>query len=150
TLFDSGSYDTGTPSTATVTIADNDPPDTAIDSSPVGTTTSTSAHFAFSGSNPVSAIAGFECRLDGGSFAACSSPVDYNHLGDGSHTFSVRAVASSGPADPSPATFTWIVDTTPPVIAVAADTPVLWPANGKLVPDTITGTISDAAAGVDP
>ena len=35
TLFDAGNYDVGSPSTATVTIADNDPPDTAIDSSPV-------------------------------------------------------------------------------------------------------------------
>jgi len=113
TLFDSGSYDTGTPSSATVTIADNDPPDTFVDSSPAGPTTSTSAHFAFSGSSPVSAIAGFECALDTSSFTACSSPVDYSNLLDGSHTFAVRAVAKSGPADPTPATVTWIVDTTP-------------------------------------
>jgi uncharacterized protein YjiK len=114
TLFDSGSYDTGTPSSATVTIADNDPPDTFIDSSPVGPTTSTSAHFVFSGSGPASAIAGFECALDTPSFTPCSSPVNYSNLPDGSHTFTVRAVSKSGLADPTPATFTWIVDTTSP------------------------------------
>jgi len=113
TLFDSGSYDTGTPSTATVTIADNDPPDTLITSSPVSAATSTSAHFAFSGSNPTSAIAMFECALDTASFTTCSSPIDYDNLPDGSHTFAVRAVSKSGPADPTPATFMWIVDTTP-------------------------------------
>jgi uncharacterized protein len=150
TLFDSGSYDVGTPSTATITIADNDPPDTTIDSAPGSPTTSTGAHFVFSASDPASAIAGFECSLDGGSFATCVSPVDYSGLADGSHTFAVRAVATFGPKDPTPASSTWIVDTAPPVITVAASAPSLWPPNGKLVPDTISGTITDAPSGVDP
>jgi len=33
---------------------------------------------------------------------------------------------------------------------VAASLRALWPANGKLVPDTISGAILDAASGVDP
>jgi lamin tail-like protein len=109
TLFDTGSYDVGDSPTSTVSLADNDPPDTTITSSPSTPTNSTSAHFAFSGSQPVSVLAGFECALDGAAFAACSSPVDYNGLTEGSHTFAVRAVDIFGRQDPTPASFTWLI-----------------------------------------
>ena len=150
TLFDSGSYDVGSPASATVTIADNDPPDTAIDSAPGTLTTSTSARFAFGGSEPVSAISRFECSLDGSNFETCSSPVTYLGLADGVHSFLVRAVDIAGNADPTPASVTWTVDTTAPTITVSASAPVLWPPNGKLVPDTISGSIADSLSGVDP
>jgi hypothetical protein len=147
TLFDSGSYDVGVPSTAAVTIADNDPPDTTIDSSPANPTSSTDAHFTFSGSEPVAAITRFECSLDGQSYATCSSAVSYSSLTDGSHTFSVRAVDYSGNADPTPASFTWTVDTKAPVVTCAATPDNLWPANGKLIPVSMTVNVSDALSG---
>jgi len=59
-------------------------------------------------------VTNFECALDSDPFAACTSPQSYSNLGDGSHTFNVRAVDSGGSADPSPATYTWVVDATPP------------------------------------
>jgi hypothetical protein len=40
-------------------------------------------------------------------------------------------------------------DTTPPAITVAATPETLWPPNGKLVPVTITGRVTDAGSGVD-
>jgi uncharacterized protein YjiK len=149
TLFDTGSYDVGSPLTATVTIADNDPPDTTILSHPADPTASQSASFGFTGSQPLSAIARYECSLDGPSFVVCSSPVSYGPLADGSHTFQVRAVDNSGNADPTPASFTWTVDTTSPVITVAADPTLLWPANGKLMSITISGKVADASR-IDP
>jgi hypothetical protein len=39
---------------------------------------------------------------------------------------------------------------TPPVITIRATPETLWPPNGKLIPVTIAGTITDAGAGVDP
>ena len=150
TLFDTGSYDVGSPSSATVTIADNDPPDTMISSRPTDPAAAAFAQFAFTGSQPLSAIARFECSIDGKSFTTCNSPVSYSNLADGTHTFAVQAVDVSGNADPTPASFTWTVDTTSPTITVAASKGTLWPANGKLVPDTITGTVVDALSGVDP
>ena len=40
-------------------------------------------------------------------------------------------------------------DVVPPVVTVSASPSVLWPPNGRLVPVTISGTITDAASGVD-
>ena len=45
----------------------------------------------------------FECKIDSGSYAACSSPKTTSHLADGSHTFSVRAKDPAGNVDPTPA-----------------------------------------------
>jgi hypothetical protein len=75
--------------------------------------------------------------------------VSYGSLANGSHTFLVRAVDNSGNPDPTPASFTWTIDTTAPTITVAADPSVLWPANGKLVPVTISGVVSDALSGTN-
>jgi hypothetical protein len=41
------------------------------------------------------------------------------------------------------------IDLTPPAITIAASVPVLWPANGKLVPDTISGAVTDSLSGID-
>lgn len=49
----------------------------------------------------------FECSLDGSDFAACTSPVTYQTLSPGMHTFAVRAKDSAGNVDASPATYTW-------------------------------------------
>jgi len=97
-------------SSRTVTVR-NTPPDTVIDSGPEGTVSSSSATFSFS--SPTAGV-GFQCRLDGGSFSPCSSPVTYTGLAGGLHTFEVRAVAG-GLADPTPAARAWTVDLPAPV-----------------------------------
>jgi hypothetical protein len=52
--------------------------------------------------------------LDGGSWVACSSPQNYTSLSEGSHTFEVKAVDQVGNVDPTPASRSFTVDTTPP------------------------------------
>ena len=59
----------------------------------------------------------FECQLDGSSFAPCISPISYSALGLGSHTFRVRATDPAGNTDPTPASYSWMVDITPPLIS---------------------------------
>jgi len=89
---------------------DATPPDTTITSGPTGLTSSSDPSFTFS-SEP---RASFECRLDGGSWDACSSPRAYSDLADGAHTFSVRATDLAGNTDPTPATRDFTIDTVAP------------------------------------
>jgi hypothetical protein len=60
----------------------------------------------------------FQCSLDGAAFTACTSPASYSGLSSTSHTFTVQAVDPWGAADPTGATYSWTVDTTPPTIPV--------------------------------
>ena len=94
--------------------SDTTPPETTIDSGPSGTVNSSSATFHFSSSEPNST---FECSLDGGGFASCTSPKSYMTLTDGSHTFQVRATDAVSNTDGSPASWSWTSDATPPTIS---------------------------------
>jgi CSLREA domain-containing protein len=89
-------------------------PETTIVTGPAELTNSTSAGFAFSASE----AGGFECRLDAGDWTGCTSPQDYTTLADGEHTFAVRAVDLAGNVDPTPATYSWTVDTVAPTATV--------------------------------
>ena len=93
-----------------VTI-DRTVPTTSIDSAPSDPSGSTSASFEFSADEGGTS---FECRLDAGSWGSCSSPQTYSSLPEGNHTFHVRATDAAGNVDPTPATFTWSVDTVAP------------------------------------
>jgi hypothetical protein len=94
------------------------PPRTSISSGPQGTTAATAASFRFASSEQEST---FECRLDGGAWQSCTSPAMYTSLGDGSHTFDVRASDRAGNVDPTAASRSWVVDST--VAAVTLEQP---------------------------
>ncbi|MEP6639848.1 MAG: hypothetical protein ABJC39_10905, partial [Chloroflexota bacterium] len=111
------------PSPASFTwVVDTSAPDTSITANPSNPSASSSASFSFTGSDNITPAASltFECKLDAGAFAACTSPKAYAALTDGSHTFSVRAIDGASNVDPSPASFTWVVDTAAPVITASA------------------------------
>ena len=65
----------------------------------------TSATFSFSATEPSS----FQCRLDAGAFAPCTSPTSYANLPIGSHSFQVAATDGSFNVDASPGLRTWTV-----------------------------------------
>lgn len=95
-------------------------PDTSIESGPEGSVSSKSASFTFgSDDGGVS----FECRLDGGAFAACTTPKGYAGLAEGPHTFEVRALDALGHADASPAGRGWTVDTVAPTVTLSQPPP---------------------------
>ena len=73
-------------------------PDTSLDSEPDAQSTTGYAQFTFSASPPANASTGFECRLDTPTWTACSSPFTVDDVGDGAHTFTVRAVGVPGQA----------------------------------------------------
>jgi hypothetical protein len=93
--------------------------DTELSGGPTGLVSDRSPTFTFS------TVAGnaFECSLDGAGFAACgTTPAttgnqSYLGLGDGSHTFRVRARNGSF-VDGVPAVRTWTIDSLPPETAI--------------------------------
>jgi hypothetical protein len=147
---------TGTAGAANTTLmvtltysCDTTPPDTSITANPTNPSNSSSASFSFTGTDDVTPAGSltFECKLDGGVFAACTSPKGYSGLSDGSHTFEVRAKDAALNLDPSPASYTWTVDTTAPVIAPYFDvTEEATSASGAVVSYTSPAT-SDAVDG---
>jgi hypothetical protein len=76
------------------------------------------------------ADAGFECRVDGGAWSACTSPFTLTGVPDGTHSVDVRANAidptattntdNATYADPSPAQVSVTVDATPPVVTIGS------------------------------
>ena len=72
--------------TATATAVSGAP---VITGGPTGDTNAKSATFAFTGAAPL------ECSLDGGPFAACTSPRTYGSLPGGAHSFTVRNALGS-------------------------------------------------------
>jgi CSLREA domain-containing protein len=99
----------GSPASRAVTV-DTVAPQTTIDAGPSGLTNDATPTYGFS-SEPG---AGFQCRLDSGAFAACTSPHTTAALADGAHTFEVRATDAAGNVDGSPASRAITVDTTAP------------------------------------
>src|SRR6476659_5763239 len=100
--------------------------------------------FSFTAMDPTSGgvssgVAGTECRLDLGSWVTCSSGVGYS-VTEGSQTFSVRATDNAGNVETSPASFTWLVDTSAPSSAAGA------PAYSTMLSITVTYSASDAGS----
>jgi hypothetical protein len=110
TATNAGGTSSCSPSSITYT-EDSAPPETAITGGPSGPTGDASPTFSFSSTEPGSS---FECRVDGGAWAACSSPHTVAPLADGTHTFEVRAIDAAGNADQTPDSVTITVDTPDP------------------------------------
>jgi hypothetical protein len=90
-------------SLATIALAAPAPATPTITTSPPNPSASTSAVLSFTGESGST----FECRLDAGPYAACSSPKPYTGLSAASHTFRVRAL--KGGKTSGDAVYTWTV-----------------------------------------
>jgi hypothetical protein len=99
-----------------VAVAPDGPqPDAALSQVPPALTSQRSATFAFVGNWSGT---WFQCALDAAAFSQCSDQstgtVGYSDLSEGMHTFAARAVDWYGNVDPTPNTYTWSIDATPP------------------------------------
>jgi hypothetical protein len=103
-------------------------PETTLGSAPAGRTTAVTATFTFLASEP----GAFQCKLDAGAFAPCSSPKTHTGLTRTAHVFEVRAVDAAGNVDPTPAIHRWTV-TRPVVRTRKAASALLAPAAGARV-----------------
>lgn len=94
-------------------------PDTTLVTMPPAVDNTVNPTFTFNGSDPGGGAVTFECKIDGGVFAVCTSP-DQHTLGDGAHTFTVRAVDVAGNVDASPPAHTWTIDSSTPDTAITS------------------------------
>lgn len=137
-----GNLLSGTPVVgASYTVDRAPPPAPAINSGPSGLVYMGSASFGFSdGESPVT----FLCKLDSGSYAACTSPKSYSGLGQGAHTFWVEAVDPVGNVSGATGR-AWTVDT----VAPAAPSITAGPAAGSFVASTSASlSFTDSEGGV--
>lgn len=86
-------------------------PDATITGKPVNPTTDRTATFTFSGDATATR---FECALDGSAYASCTSPKVYTNLGNGAHTFQVRARNSANVAGAADR-YVWTITNLTPV-----------------------------------
>lgn len=96
--------------------SDQSAPTIVFNSTPGAKTSNTTPSFSYSGTDLGSGIKGYECKLDGGNFVACSNQYIVNPaLQDGSHSFSVRAIDNVGRVS-DVITHNWIQDSAVPTI----------------------------------
>ena len=131
----------GSPAVYAWTI-DATAPNTNITGNPPALTNSTSATFTFTANQAGST---FACSLDGSAFSACATPKTYSGLAAGSHTFQVRAIDPAGNPDPTPASFTWSIDTTAPDTSITSNPPAL--SNTRSASFAFTSTVAGSTFG---
>ncbi len=90
---------------------DTSKPIVAISNASSKLTNSTSATFEFSATKSTT----FTCQLDGAPTAPCNSPISFNNLSSGPHSFAVVATDTEGNIS-LPANYSWAIDLTPPTV----------------------------------
>src|SRR5207245_2574961 len=108
-----GAGNTGPVAVFTWTV-DTAAPAVNISGSPTNPSNSASPSFSFSSE----AGASFQCSIDGGPFAGCTSAKSYSGLADGSHAFRVRASDAAG--NTGAASYTWTIDTSAPTATITS------------------------------
>jgi hypothetical protein len=102
---------------AAINLDQTAPTGTTITSGPPLITNSRNATFNFTSDDP---SATFEASLDGGSYYSMFAPMNFLNLSVAHHTLSIRAKDAAGHVDPVPATYSWEIEQTPPVIDYVA------------------------------
>ena len=114
--------------TASWTVDATPPPAPLITSAPPDPSADPTPTFAFTDSD---ATAVFRCQVDGGSFTACPGSFTPAALGDGAHTFGVKAI---DPAlnESTLTTRSWTVDSLAPQTTIDAHPPSLTSSSAQL------------------
>lgn len=95
-------------------------PTVTITKAPGAYSNVTRPSFEFSGTDDGGPIASYQCKIDSGAYANCSSPFMVNSaLSDGPHTFSVIGHDTVGNVS-APAMYSWIVDTVAPTVTITS------------------------------
>jgi large repetitive protein len=89
-------------------------PTVTLTSTPAALTNNATPSFAFAASEGGGTLS---CKLDGGAFSACTSPITYPTQADGQHTFALKATDAAGNIGPE-AAFVWTIDTVAPAVTL--------------------------------
>jgi Ca2+-binding RTX toxin-like protein len=108
------------PATYTWTV-DTMPPTVNLTSSPAALSNTKMATFEFEANE---SNVTFEVNLDDNGFEPGVNGITFNSLGEGEHTFQVRATDPVGNVGPA-ASYVWTVDTTPPETTITGRPPAL-------------------------
>ncbi len=95
-------------------VVDGTRPVVTIGQKPTNPSNSRSANFSFT----LSELLGATCKLDDGPFVPCTSPIAYDNLSDGPHTFTVAATDAAG--NTAQDGYAWTVETRAPTVAVSS------------------------------
>ena len=114
----------------TTIIIDTTPPVVMITTEPSFVSGNPSPSFAFTATDTGSGLTGTQYRLDSGSLANATSPVNLTGLADGSHVFTLKATDNAG--NVGSANYVWTVDTTPPTVTISGPSPVSTNAGGSV------------------
>ncbi|WP_193613021.1 carboxypeptidase regulatory-like domain-containing protein [Nocardioides lijunqiniae] len=133
-----------TPVVRTFTV-DTVAPETRVDSGPADGATLTTGAATFTFSGTAGDTDTFQCRVDDGEWADCTSPLALTGLVDGEHTVRFRAQDAAGNADATPSVRTFTVDTAAPDTTVDSG-----PAEGAVLTTrsatfTFAGTAGETA-----
>jgi hypothetical protein len=115
------------------------PPAPSITAKPASLSNTTSPSFSFTDSE---AGVTFRCRIDGSTYAACSSPLSYSGLAQGAHTFAVQAVDATGNVS-SATSWSWTIDSIAPPAPVLDQKP-----SDPTAASSVTFSWSGSQAGV--
>ncbi len=102
-------------------------PNTTITSGPTNPTQSMDTTFSFTASEPAT----FECQLDVGGYAACTSPISYT-VAAGVHTFYVKATDTAGNTDLTPAAHPWTADNSGPTGSITINAGATYATSGSV------------------
>lgn len=99
-------------------LADFTAPRVFINSTPSSVSNNTSGTFTFSATDNFSNRPVFECKVDAGNYATCTSPYSFN-LSQGVHNFEVRAKDDAGNIS-NIASYTWTIDLSAPTVRIVS------------------------------
>jgi hypothetical protein len=138
---------------------DVDPPVSAVQALPPLETQLTFP-VTWSGTDKGSGIGSFNVFVsdNGGAFTSLltnTTAISTSFTGQPGHTYGFYSIARDLVGNIEPAktaaesTTQVVVDTTPPTLTAIASPAVLWPPNGKMVPVTVSGIMTDSQSGVN-
>lgn len=126
------------PGTSTSVQIDTTAPGAPTVNGPSGLTGDSTPTYAISGGG--SDVAGYQCRVDGGAFAAVTSPWTTASLTDGAHTVACRAIDEAGNTGASTSVGVTVDTTAPGAVTITGP-------SGTITDDTPTYNLSGAGAG---